>query len=205
MRRVPEPRAYERIIGLYEENAEAWDRQRGRDLHEGPWLDRFMALLPDGGRVLDIGCGGGEPIAHYLIDEGFGVTGIDSSPSLIALCRRRFPDQEWQAGDMRTLDLGRQFHGLIAWHSFFHLAADDQRAMFPRFAAHAAPGAALMFTSGAAASVTIGQWRGEPLHHASLAPDEYRALLAEHGFRLVDSRLRDPECGESTIWLAQKS
>jgi SAM-dependent methyltransferase len=205
MRRVPEPCAYERIIGLYEENAEAWDRQRGRDLHEGPWLDRFVALLPAGGRVLDIGCGGGEPIAHYLIERGFGVTGIDSSPSLIALCRRRFPDQEWLVEDMRTLALGRQFPGLIAWHSFFHLATNDQRPMFARFAAHAAPSAALMFTSGPSAGVEIGAWQNEPLRHASLAPDEYQALLAEHDFRLIDCRIRDPECGDSTVWLAQKT
>ena len=54
---------HERIVGLYEENAAAWDRQRGRDLHERAWLERFAALLPAGGGVLDIGCGMGEPIA----------------------------------------------------------------------------------------------------------------------------------------------
>jgi trans-aconitate methyltransferase len=205
MRRVPESGVHERIIGLYEDNAEAWDRQRGRDLHEAPWLDRFMALLPAGARVLDIGCGGGEPIAAYLIERGFGVTGIDSSPSLVGLCRRRFPDQEWHVGDMRRLELGRRFDGLVAWHSFFHLAANDQQAMFARFAAHAAPGAALMFTSGPAAGAAIGQWQGEPLHHASLAPDEYQALLTAHGFRLLERRLRDPECGDATVWLAQKA
>ena len=52
--------------------------QRGRDLHERSWLDRFAAMLPEGGTILDIGCGVGEPIARYLIERGFAVTGVDS-------------------------------------------------------------------------------------------------------------------------------
>ena len=196
---------HDRIVTLYEENAAAWDRQRGRDLFEQPWLDRFLALLPEGGRILDIGCGSGEPIASYFVARGFSVTGVDSSASLIALAQARLPDQEWIVADMRRLDLRRRFDGLIAWHSFFHLAADDQRAMFARFAAQAAAGAALMFTSGAEAGEAIGEWHGEPLFHTSLDPAEYESLLADNGFALVERRLRDPECGDATVWLARKT
>jgi SAM-dependent methyltransferase len=194
----------ERIVGLYEDNAAAFDRQRGRDLHEQGWLDRFLDLLPDSPRILDIGCGMGEPVAAYLIDRGARLTGLDSSPSLAALARSRFPAHEWIVGDMRALDLGRRFDGLIAWHSFFHLSPEDQEPMFPRFAAHARPGAALMFTSGWGRGEAIGEWQGEPLYHGSLDPEEYRALLGASGFEVVDHRVKDPECGQATIWLARK-
>lgn len=196
---------HERIVGLYEENAAAWDIQRGRDLHERAWLERFAALLPPGGSVLDIGCGMGEPIAAWLIGRGFRVTGVDSSPSLIALATRRFPEQSWQVADMRELALEERFDGLISWHSFFHLKPEDQRPMFARFAGHSAPGAALMFTSGPEHGEEIGEWRGEPLYHGSLDPDEYRRLLGANGFTLVDHKLRDPDCGESNVWLARAS
>lgn len=202
---MDEERSNERIVGLYDENAAAWDRMRGRDLFERPWLDRFAACLPPGGTILDIGCGMAEPIARYLIERGFRLTGYDSSPSLIALCRARFPDHEWIVGDMRALDLGRRFDGLLAWHSSFHLSPDDQRALFPRFAAHAAQGGHLMFTSGDGEGIRIGEWRGEPLYHASLAPKDYRRLLEENGFEVVDQRPRDPECGDATVWLGRKS
>jgi len=192
----------ERIIGLYEQNAAAFDRQRGRDLHEAGWLDRFVALLPDKPRILDIGCGMGEPIAAWLIGRGANVTGFDSSRAMIALARARFPDHEWIVGDMRALDLGHRFDGLIAWHSFFHLSPADQEPMFARFAAHAEPGAALMFTSGRGRGEAVGEWQGEPLYHGSLDPSEYRALLDSNGFAVVDHRVSDPECGHSTIWLA---
>lgn len=194
-----------RIAGLYEENAAAWDEQRGRELIEKRWLERFLVLVPAGGAVLDLGCATGEPIAASLIARGRHVTGIDSSPSLIAMARERLPEAEWIVGDMRALDLKRRFDGLIAWHSLFHLTPDDQRAMVPRFAEHARPGAALMFTSGPEAGEAIGEWQGQPLYHASLDPEEYEALLAASGFAVVERRLSDPDCGEASVWLAQMS
>ena len=194
----------ERIIGLYERHAHAWDDGRGRSMMERPWLDAFASLLAPGASVLDIGCGAGEPIAAHLVANGFRVTGVDASPTLIGICRARFPDGEWQVADMRALSLGRPFDGLIAWDSFFHLGYDDQRRMFAVFGAHAAPGAALLFTSGPAHGEAMGQFGGEPLYHASLDADEYRALLAAQGFRVVRHVVEDPACGGHTVWLAQR-
>jgi trans-aconitate methyltransferase len=196
--------ASERIVGLYEENAAAWDAQRGRDLFERPWLDRFCALLPAGGEVLDLGCGMGEPIAAYIASRGFAVTGVDSSASLIGMARSRLPAQQWLVCDMRALELGRGFHGLLAWHSFFHLSAADQRPMFARFAAHLEPGGALMFTSGTSEGVAIGEWQGEPLFHGSLDTSEYRQLLELNRFEVIEHVASDPGCGHATIWLARK-
>lgn len=194
----------ENIIGLYERHAAAFDAQRGRSLMERGWLARFTAPIPPGGAVLDLGCGMGEPIAAHLISAGFGVTGVDSAPSLLALARARFPGQEWRLADMRGLDLGRRFAGILAWDSFFHLDHADQRAMFAVFARHAAPGAALMFTSGPREGVALGCFEGEVLHHASLSPAEYRALLAAHGFAVQAHRAEDPDCGGRTVWLARR-
>jgi len=196
---------HDRIIGLYEETAAAWDKARGRDLMEADWLARFAALLPAHGEVLDLGCGMGEPIAAWLAAQDFGVTGVDSSPSLLALARDRLSDQHWIVGDMRHIDLGRRFDGLIAWHSFFHLAPDDQRAMFARFAAHLRTGGALMFTSGPEAGEAIGEWQGEPLYHASLPPEEYERLLAESSFTVMAHEKNDPSCGGATVWLARRT
>jgi SAM-dependent methyltransferase len=197
--------AHERIIGLYERTASAWDEARrgGPSPPERPHLDAFAAALPPGGSVLDIGCGGGIPVARDLIATGLVVAGIDSSSALIALCKERFPEGQWQVADMRALDLGRRFDGLLAWHSFFHLRADDQRAMFPIFSAHAAPGALLMFTSGPHAGVAMGEWQGEPLFHDSLAQDEYRALLAANGFEVLRFTAGEPLAQGPSVWLAR--
>ncbi|MHB0952201.1 MAG: class I SAM-dependent DNA methyltransferase [Allorhizobium sp.] len=194
----------EQVVGLYERHARAFDDIRSKHLFEKPWLDRFAANLSKGACVLDIGCGSGEPMAADLLARGLLVTGVDSSETLIGLCHERFPSGDWRVADMRSLALGRTFDALLAWHSFFHLTPDEQRAMFPVFAAHSVEGATLMFTSGPQEGVAIGTFEGEPLYHASLGPEEYRRLLRENGFAVVDHVTDDPDCGGATIWLARK-
>jgi SAM-dependent methyltransferase len=166
-------------------------------------MDSFCNLLPDGGEILDLGCGPGEPLARGFIDQSYRVTGVDSASTMIALCQESFPAHRWINADMRGLALGERFDGVLAWNSFFHLGHDDQRAMFPIFARHAQPGAPLMFTSGPAHGEAIGTLYGEDLHHASLDPSEYRALLAENGFVEIAYLPEDPNCGGHTVWLAR--
>lgn len=173
------------MTDLYQRNASVWIESRARArLIEKPWLDRFRALLPPSGAILDLGCGSAEPMAAHLIRLGHPITGVDSSPAMIEACRERFPAQDWIVADMRTLALQRTFSGILAWDSFFHLGYGDQRRMFPIFRAHAAPAAALMFTSGPAHGEATGSFAGEPLYHASLDPAEYRSLLNQNGFRM---------------------
>ncbi|MDA0238911.1 MAG: class I SAM-dependent methyltransferase [Proteobacteria bacterium] len=193
-----------KIPEIYERNAELFDRSRGKTLFERAWLDRFIECLPDKGVVLDIGCGSGEPIARYLIEQGLAVTGIDSSPELTALCRKRFPKHQWQVADMRTLSLTQTFDGIIAWDSFFHLTQFDQRRMFPVFGRHASACCALLYTSGPKQGETLGKLGEETLYHSSLDPSEYIDLLAAEEFETVHYIADDLECGGHTVRLAAK-
>ena len=191
------------LISLYDRTAEHWAKARFDKGLETKWLDRLEQLLPSAGAILDLGCGHGIPIGQKLIGRGYRLTGVDSSERLIGMARKRFPDAEWIARDMRTLRLGRSFDAILAWHSLFHLAPDEQRDMFPIFARHARPDAALLFTSGPKAGTCLGEWRGEPLYSASLDPEEYRQLLSAAGFAVLDHVADDAEAGGATIWLAR--
>ena len=192
------------VVDLYQRHGAAWAALRTTRLVEAKWLDRFCALLPSGGAILDIGCGAGLPIARDLARRGFGVTGVDAAETMLALFRQNLPDMTAYRCDMRELALGRRFAGLLAWDSFFHLSPDEQRGMFPRFAAHANPDAALLFTSGNAEGAAIGALEGEPLYHGSLDPKEYRTLLDANGFDVVAHLMEDPDCGKRTVWLARQ-
>ncbi|MFV0624723.1 class I SAM-dependent DNA methyltransferase [Sphingomonas sp. ac-8] len=192
------------VLDVYQRHGEAWAALRADELVERAWLDRFCALLPEGGTVLDIGCGSGLPIGREIVRRGYDLLGVDGTPTMLALFRRNLPGTQARRMDMRRLALGRRFCGLLAWDSFFHLSPEDQRPMFARFRAHAAAGAALMFTSGNEEGSAIGALEGDPLYHGSLDPGEYRALLDAAGFDVVAHVVADPSCGYRTVWLARR-
>ena len=193
------------VIAHYEKHACDWDAdRRGSVWNDKPWHDRFLAALPAGAAVLDLGCGSGAPVAVNMAGRGIRVTGVDASPKLIGLCRDRLPRHEWIVADMRSFSLDRSFDGILAWDSFFHLSPDDQRRMFGVFAAHATPSASLMFNTGPAAGESLGRYRGDPLYHASLNPAEYEGLLAEVGFVVVEHVVEDWTTGGGrAVWLAR--
>jgi cyclopropane fatty-acyl-phospholipid synthase-like methyltransferase len=173
-------------------------------LHEKTWLDHFRSLLPKQAKVLDLGCGSAQPIAQYLLKNQCTVTGVDSSEVLLKMAKQHFPEQTWILADMRNLVLDETFHGILAWDSFFHLTPAEQRKMFAVFQNHAQSGSALLFTTGPAAGEAIGDLCGAALYHASLAPEEYMQLLYQHGFKLIHSRIQDPDCTGHTVWLAEQ-
>lgn len=166
------------------------------------WIDRFCSHLSPKARILDIGCGHGQPIAAHLLSEGFDVWGIDRAPSFIETARHNLPDGTWHVADMASFELDEDFHGIVMWHSLFHLTGAEQRKVFPRMGAHAQPGTLLLMTTGPAAGSTNGEFGGDVLAHHSLDPAEYEELLAAHNFVVLDHRISDPECGGATVWLA---
>ncbi len=188
--------SYDKIINWF-------DNARTKTLMEKEYLDVALSHLKPGASILDLGCGTGEPIAKFFIDHGMKITGIDGSPNMVALCKERFPEQQWQVGDMRHISLGRRFDAILAWDSFFHLPQDAQRRMFSLFKEHIAEGGILIFTSGPKEGEVYGMMDSQSFYHASLSLEEYRKLLAEHGFTVLLHKVEDPDCGEHTVWVAK--
>ncbi|HWJ71285.1 MAG TPA: class I SAM-dependent methyltransferase [Sphingobium sp.] len=191
-------------VDFYIDHAAQFDAVRSRTLCERSWLEALLADVPAGGAILDAGCGSGEPMAAYLLARGFTVTGVDAAPPLLELARQRYPQARWIKADLRSLDLGERFDAILAWDSLFHLSAQAQRIALATFRAHAAPGAALLFNSGGAHGESANPMFGEPLYHASLSPEEYRALLTAQGFHVVRHVAQDRTCGGRAVWLARR-
>jgi 2-polyprenyl-3-methyl-5-hydroxy-6-metoxy-1,4-benzoquinol methylase len=150
------------VAQAYDRIAEWFDSTRTRALIEQPYLDALVQVLQPGASILDLGCGSGEPILRFLVEQGFAVTGVDASEAMIALATPRFPDARLLVDDMRTVEFDRRFDGVIAWHSLFHLPHADQRRMFAGFAQLLNPHGILMFTSGSAHGETWSDWYSAP-------------------------------------------
>ena len=193
-----------KTLDIYQSNAKKFDSDRNKELIEKTWLRWFQSLLPSGGSILDIGCGSGEPIAQYFIQQGFELTGIDFSSHMIALAKRRFPQHTWHLMDMRTLQLQQRFNGIIAWHSFFHLTPEEQRKSLQLFVKHLAPSGVLMVTIGSTEGEVKGHIGDDEVYHASLSCDEYTSLLKALKMKVLKLKLDDPECGGASVLIAQK-
>lgn len=191
--------------GVYERHAAEFDAQRPKRLHERIWLERFAERLPEGAKILDLGCGTGEPFARWFTGRGFRVTGVDIAGAMLDIARQRFPDGDWRRADMRSLDLGERFDGIIAWHSFFHLTREEQRSTLPRLADHLVPGGVMLLTVGPDDGEVVGHVAGAPVYHASLSPAEYEALLQDLGMTVLAFVMEDPECDLNTLLLAAKT
>ena len=175
-------KAYANTQAIYERRAGQFDKDRARDGRESEWLEAFTETIPDGGHILDLGCGMGEPIAAWLIAKGYRITGVDYSEPMLEIARNRFPKGTWIHQDMRALDVTGPFDGIISWHGSFHLSTDEQRALLPKLGGLLKSGGTLMLTIGPEEGEVTGTIGGETVYHASLAPEEYRSRLQVSGF-----------------------
>ncbi|MGW1080485.1 class I SAM-dependent methyltransferase [Kitasatospora sp. NPDC002522] len=82
---------------------------RSGQLECGDWL---LAELPAGARVLDVGCGAGEPTARQLAEGGLRVTGVDLSEGMLAQARAAAPTADFHRLDI--VDLATERAG-SAW------------------------------------------------------------------------------------------
>lgn len=62
-------------------------------------VSRMLALLPEPGDVLDVGCGSGR-LTAALAERGWAATGIDTSDSSLAVAEGRSPAVTWRWADM---------------------------------------------------------------------------------------------------------
>jgi SAM-dependent methyltransferase len=148
------------VAAGYDRIADAYLERFGVSAVRQKWLGRLVASLPaSGGRVLDLGCGAGIPVARELARHGHSVVGIDGSAQQIARARRNVPDATFVESDMCKVqfDTG-SFDAVGAFYSITHVPAAEQRQLFADIASWLRPGGTLVANLGAGPA---GDWTGE--------------------------------------------
>ena len=105
----------ERFDQLVEER-EYW--QRRADYYYADQQRFFRFLVPEGCRVLEIGCGLGDLLA--AVRPSYGV-GIDISEAMVKRARIRHPSLEFRVGDAELLELKEPFDVIILESVIGHL------------------------------------------------------------------------------------
>jgi 2-polyprenyl-3-methyl-5-hydroxy-6-metoxy-1,4-benzoquinol methylase len=80
------------VVSGYDEVAHVYLERFGVSTVRQKWVGRLIDGLPTGGgRVLDLGCGAGIPVARDLTALGHAVVGVDVSAQQIIRARRNVP------------------------------------------------------------------------------------------------------------------
>lgn len=154
------------------------------------------AQLPDdlrGCRVLDAGCGTGA-LAFELAARGADVTGVDISPQLIEIARKRTPANlrgsvDFRAGDMLSAKYGT-FDHVVAMDSMIYYTADD----IARALGELAPriGQNMIFTVAPRTPLLMLMWRaGKLFPKADRSPTMVPHTPARLADALTKGKLRD--------------
>ena len=176
-----------------------------------PW-ERFLAeladRLPDGARVLDLGCGDGSKTRRLA--ERFEVVGVDISEEQLRLARDEVPAATFVQADLAELDFpGASFDSVTAFYSITHVPREDHEALFGRIRGWLKPGGLFLASLGARGSEDwTGEWLGVEMFFSSHDADTNRRLLRELGFRLLVDEvvaMREPEGEAAFLWVLARA
>ena len=116
-----------------------------------PWVARFAALAPAGGRVLDLASGGGRH-ARLFLEHGHPVTAVDIDVSALA-------DLEGRDGvELVQADL-ENGPWPLAWRGFAGVVVTNYlwRPLLPKIVRSVAPGGALIYETFARGNERFGK------------------------------------------------
>jgi SAM-dependent methyltransferase len=140
---------FERVATSLGENYLRYSFTKGTDQEVAFLLD--LLELPEGARVLDVGCGPGRH-AIELAKAGLAVTGVDVSQRFLDIAADRARAAGVAAGffvcDARRMPFGDEFDGVISLcQGGFGLMGDDDSLVLRRMAEAARPGGRVVATA----------------------------------------------------------
>jgi SAM-dependent methyltransferase len=169
------------------------------------FLDETLVRLPAGARVLDLGCGAGQPVAEALARE-HDVLGIDLSPRQIELARQAVPAARFEVGDLTTLEVEpRSFDAVVSFYALGHVPGREHARFFRRVADWLRPGGFLLTSApqGVEDQVTP-DWLGVPMYFGGIGVEATLAAVTAAGLRTEVAEVvpeGEDEPGVSFLWV----
>ncbi len=171
----------DQTIGVYDRQARRYAEMVAESGPE-PDLGGFLARLPKGGRILDLGCGPGHT-ARRMMDAGFAVEAIDGSAEMVRMARAAGVSARQATFD--DLDCQSRYDGVWASFSLLHAPKADLPAHLARI--HRA----LRPSGGFFLGMKLGDGEGVDAlgrFYSYYSRDDLLHLLSEAGFTVTDTR-----------------
>ena len=174
-------KGYDRIAEKYQAIRQAFDSKRE--------LGEFASLLLKNAKVLDVGCGDGVPVAQFLAESGFNVTGIDFSKNMLKLARKNVPKAKFLLKDMTELDLeSDSFNGLTAFYSIIHVPREKHFSLFQSFHRILKPEGIMLICLGPDEWEATDKYYGTEMFWSHYDPKKSTQLLKKAGFEITSGK-----------------
>lgn len=191
----------QRVCASYDAVAERYADRIVDELRDGQpletWLLDRVAVHAADGPVVEVGCGPGH-VTAYLAEAGADATGLDLSPRMIETARRRFPDGNYEVGDLRRLirpTSAPSWAAVLGWYSLIHLAASELPEAVEALVRPLAPGGWLVLALHAGSDVRhLDEWFEVEvdLDFVLHEPEDVAAVLQAAGLVDIEWYLRGP-------------
>lgn len=196
---------------LYDHFAETYEANRGLFDMSGILEPFYQGLNPSAGRLLDLGCGAGEPFPRFFLDHGWEVVGVDFSKKMLDLAARYAPRMHTLHADLLDVDFEESsFDALTCIYCLFHVPRRHHPELFARFRRWLRPGGQVLFTyatreyTGQDEFEGTREFMGQHLFYSHTTPVNLRAQLASAGLDVESADLRDIG-GETFLWVTARN
>jgi len=190
------------VRDCYDAVADAWgegNRQRIRQYpadaaRERAWYERFAGSLPPHARVLDLGCGNGEPYLVDLIARGHRAVGVDLSHEQLRRARAGCPTAPLVEADMAQVAFcDGAFDGIWSLHAIWNLPRQEHAPLFARARRWLADGGVALLTMAALRPEAFvdgpglfTDLLGVPTFYDAQTLDAALTCVRDAGFTIVD-------------------
>jgi SAM-dependent methyltransferase len=162
-----------------------------KSLHNKRESEKFLALIPQVSRILDLGCGSGRDAAIFS-RLGHDVIGIDFSDRLIEIAKRRRCSARFFVMDMKELDFISVFDGIWANASLMFLPKKEVPGVISECKRLLAPKGILYLSvkKGKGEGLAKDSRYDDRTHYISLySKKELETIIKKAGFRILESYL----------------
>ncbi len=184
------------ICRTYDALAPRHDDWAGRVVPDlrSKWATRIDAFLPADERVVELGCGTGEPVGR-LLAQRYDYAGVDASHGMLAQAREALSGVSLTQADMHTVQYPVGSLGaVLAFFSISHTPREQHSGLFASIRSWLRPGGVFVgnLHSRDDPDGFENDWlHAGPMWWSGFDGATYLRLLAEAGFRVLESTVID--------------
>lgn len=161
-------------------------------------FSKFVSLLNENRKILDLGCGSGKAISKYFLENDFNYTGVDISNEQIKLAWKNFPYFKQSFLESEMLEFCKSaeynsFDGCIALFSIFHLPPTVQINLFKELKRILTNNSPFLFTCADTDEESYEEnWLGgqKPMYWSNKPIKWYEETLLKNDYALIDKYVR---------------